>query len=443
MDQAENSKEPAPTPPEKDEAALKALRKKRREKMVEEAAAKAAAAVMEKGGAVPAKNRNAPKVVEVAPIAPPASMRRRHWGLVFSFLMFVLVPVIASAWYLWERAVDQYASTAAFTVRQEQGSGASDFLTGFAAQVGGTGGSSDTAILYEFIQSPRLVSLIDEKFDLEGHYSAHWDQDPIFSLTKDPTLEDLVDYWGSIVTVSYNEGSGLMELRVLAYTPDVARDIAAEIIVLSQDVINSLNAQARNDTIQYAEAELVTSQERLRQARSALTLFRTRTQLVDPETDLAGRLGVVNTLQQQLAEAFIEYDLLVLSTSDTDPRVQQAARRIEVIRDRLAEERSNVANGDGSTAEGEDYPTLLAEYEGLLVDRQFAEENYRASLAAVDVARANAARQSRYLAAFVEPTLPETAEYPKRLTMLGFVTLFLVLAWTILALIYYSVRDSR
>lgn len=436
----------AETPPDAtgspSEDELKQKRKARRKKMLEDAARMGAQSVVT---AVPPKAANQPaaQVVEVAPIAGAARMRTRHWGLIFSFVMFVLIPIVGSAWYLWERAVDQYASTVAFTVRQEQGGAATDLLTGFAAQVGGGSGSTDTAILYEFIQSQRLVAQISHSFDLKALYSPNWEQDPIFSLAPDATLEELVDYWQRIVRVSYDEGSGLMELRVLAFEPQTARDIAREIMIQSQELINGLNNQARTDTLRYADSDLVEAEERVRAARAALTLFRTRTQLVDPETDLAGRLGVVNTLQQQLAEAFIEYDLLVLSTGENDARVQQAARRIDVIRDRLAEERSNVANGDGSTATGEDYPSLLAEYEGLLVDRQFAEESYRASLAAVDIARANAARQSRYLAAFIEPTLPETAEFPQRQTLLGLVALFLVLCWTICALIYYSVRDSR
>lgn len=419
------------------------LRKKRRQNLLEEAkqeAIKAVGNMQPKGKPNP---KAPPKVVEVAPIAKSARMRGRHWGLILSFLIFVLAPIAVSTWYLWERAVDQYASTTAFTVRQEQGGGATDLLTGFAAQIGGGGGSPDTAILYEYIRSQRIVSQINEDFDLVSHYSAYRDQDPIFSLAPDPTLEDLVAYWQKVVTVSYDEGSGLMELRVQAFDAETAQTIAQAVLSRSQDVINGLNDQLRSDTLRYAEADLLDAEERVRNARAELTLFRTRTQLIDPETDLAGRLGVVNTLQQQLAEAFIAYDLLLLTTNENDPRVQQAGQRIDVIRDRMAEERANVAGGDGTTATGEDYPSLLAEYEGLLVDREFAEESYRASLAALDIARANAIRQSRYLAAFIEPTLPQTAEYPQRTTLLGLIALFLMLTWTICSLVFYSVRDSR
>lgn len=387
--------------------------------------------------------RRAPKVVEVAPIATPARMRRRHWGLILSLILLVFVPLAVSAFYLWTRAVDQYASTVGFTVRQEQGPGSSDLITGFAAQLGGGGGSSDTDILYEFIQSQSLVAQVDAKFDLRRLYSGPYAQDPVFALHPEASLEDLVDYWQRIVRISYDETARLIELRVLAFEPKLAQDIGREILDRSQSLINDLNAQGRTDTLRYAEGDLAAGQERLKAARAELIRFRTRTQLVDPETDLAGRMGVVNTLQGQLAEALIEADLLAQSTNQNDPRVVQARRRIEVIRDRIADERANVARGDETDVAGSDYPTLLAEYEALVADREFAEQSYLAALAALDAARADASRQSRYLATYVAPTFPETAEFPQRWTLFGLISLFLLLSWSILVLVYYSIRDSR
>ena len=386
----------------------------------------------------PKGRRAVPDVVEVAPIARPARMRRRHWTLLFSFLCLMVLPLAGTAWYLWTRAVDQYASTVGFTVRQEQGADATELITGV---FGSSSGSSDTDILYEFIQSQSLVAEIDAKFDLRRLYSVPYDQDPVFALPPGASLEDLVGYWQRILRISYDEPARLLELRVLAFEPKLARDIGTEILARSQSLINDLNAQVRTDTLRYAETDLAAAQERLKAARTELIRFRTRTQLVDPETDLAGRMGVVNTLQGQLAEALIDADLLVQSTNTTDPRVVQAKRRIEVIRDRIADERANVARGE--EADGTDYPTLLAEYEALVADREFAERSYLAALAALDAARADASRQSRYLATYVAPTLPETAEFPQRWTLLGLVALLLLLSWSILALIYYSVRDSR
>lgn len=380
-----------------------------------------------------------PSAIEIKPLAEPARMKGRHWGVVASFAVMVLLPLFVAAIYLWLVASDQYISTTGFTVRQEESGSATELLGGLASFAGGSS-SSDTDILYEFIQSQEIIEAIDEKLDLVSSYSARWPNDPIFAIWPSASIEDLIWYWQRIVRVSYDSSSGLIELRVRAFSPEIAQQIAREIVAQSQKMINALNAQAREDMMRYARSDLEESVERMKSARQALTQFRTRTQIVDPQADIQGKMGVTNTLQQQLAEALVDLDLLADKSNPSDPRVIQAQRRIEVIRDRLKIEREAFAKGEVAGI-GADYPTLIAEYEGLVVDREYTEEAYRATLAALDIARENASRQSRYLAAYIRPTLAETSGYPQRPVLLALTALFLFLAWGILVLVYYSIRD--
>ncbi len=382
-----------------------------------------------------------PSVIQIRPLAQAAGLKRRHRGLVVSFLALVITPLLITMLYLGFVAQDQYASTTGFTVRREEMGGATDLL-GNLKQFTGGGGASDSDILYEFIRSQEVVQTIDDRLNLREIYSQNWPGDPLFSLWPDASIEDLLWFWQRMVQISYDQSTGLIELRVLAYSPEMAQTIGKEIVVESQNRINILNATARSDMMRYAETDLAEAVERLKAAREAMTLFRTRTQIVDPSADIQGQMGVVNNLQQQLAQALIDYDLLIETSSDTDPRVKQSARRIEVIRSRIAQERETFAS-EKVGGVGEDYPTLMAQYESLIVDREYASESYRAALAAVDIARANIARQSRYLAAYVNPTLPQTAEYPQRLVLTGLVALFLLLGWSIMVLVYYSLRDRR
>lgn len=369
-------------------------------------------------------------------------MRRRHYGLLLSFLVMVVVPLFVTVTYLYSFAQDQYASSAGFTVRSDEAGSATDFMGGLAQFAGGSTGT-DGDILFEFITSAELVRRLTQRLDLVAHYSAPHAADPIFALTPDASFEDLVSYWANVVRVSYAQGSGLIDLRILAFDPVTAHALASAIVEESQSLINELNAQARADAMRFAESDLEAASIRLRSAREALTQFRTQTQIFDPESDLQGRSGVLNNLQQRLAEALIEFDLLAENTTNpNDPRLVQTQRRIEVMRERIRQERLNFATEDVGT-EGLDYPTLMARYEGLVVDRQFAEQSYRAALTAVDVARTNAARQSRYLAVFIRPTLPESAQFPQRSVISGLALLFLTLGWAIAALIYYSIRDRQ
>ena len=387
------------------------------------------------------KQGGEPQVIEIRPIARKAHMRSRHWGLLAAFILIVLLPVSGIGYYMYGVAIDQYASSSGFSVRKEDISSPAELMGGLSQFMGGSsGGEAD--MLYEFIQSQDLVARLDERLDLHSHYTAVYDQDPVFGLSPDGTIEDLVSYWHRIVKVTYDQSTGLISLHVRAFAPEMAQRLSEEIIAESQVLVNELNATSRNDMLKYAEQDLADAVARLKTAREALAHFRSRTQIVDPESDLQGRMGVLASLQQQLAQALIEYDLISTDSSPNDPRVTSAARRIEVIRERISDERENIS--DQQPVDGtESYPSLLAEYEGLVVDREYSEGAYAAALAALDGARANANRQSRYLATYLTPTIPERAEYPQRGMILGLAALFLILLWAISSMMFYALRDRK
>jgi len=372
--------------------------------------------------------------------ARPARRQRRHWMLFLSFLVCVILPSLFTGGYLWTRAVDQFTSSVGFTVRREDTPSAVDLLGGLGAFSGAS--SSDSDILFEFIQSQELVERVNQTLDLHSLYSRHYDVDPIFSLAPDSNIEDLVAYWQRVVLISYAPGTGLIELKVLAFTPEEARAIAREIFRESSEMINMLSAIAREDATRYAGEELDTAVTQLKEARQALTSFRSRTQIVDPSADIQVQMGLLNTLQQQLGKELIDYDLLSISVQEGDPRLQKSQQRIAALRARIEAERDKFGSGR-ETASGESYATLVAEFERLMVDREFAEKKYTGALSNYDGALAQAQRQSRYLAAYLHPTLAESAQYPRRPLLMGLIVLFLLIGWSTSALIYYSLRDRR
>lgn len=351
--------------------------------------------------------------------------------------VMILLPSLVTAWYLWERSADQYASYAGFTIRREEAP--TDFLGNLGKL--SSGSSSDSDVLFEFIHSQDMILTVDALHDVRSMFNRYHARDPVFALSPDATREELRDYWRRMVQVSYTSGSGLIEVRVNAFDPQDAQTIGQEIFDQSLKRINDLTAIARADSIRFARTELDAAERQLQAARQALTAYRSQNQVITPDADIRVQMGLINTLQQQLGEELIKLDLLREQAKDSDPRAVQASLRIAAIRSRIAEERGKL--GGGTDAEGEDYASIVTEFERLTVDREFAEKKYTTALSNFDTAQAEARRQTRYLAAFERPTLPESAEYPRRWLILGLTVLFLSIGWSIMVLVYYSLRDRR
>lgn len=375
---------------------------------------------------------------KVGVVAKPARMRFRHWVMVLSFLVMVVGPVAAVGVYLYNYAADQYVSKVGFSVRKEEGGAAFDILGSLSTFSGSS--STDTDILYKFIQSQELIETAERKLDLSRIYQKA-ENDPVFSLKSNATIEDLIDYWAAMVRIYYEPGTGLIEIETRSFDPQDSRKIATFILEQSSEMINQLSTVARNDTINYAREDLEQAEGRLRAAESALTMFRNETQIVDPVADIQGRMGLLNSLQAQLAAALIELDLLMLTTREGDPRIERESRKVTAITNRIGEERQKLGVDDGQNDNA--FANLTSKFERLQMDRNFAQKAYVLSLSAYDKSVAEARRQSRYLAAYEKPTLAQSPQHPQRKTLLGVTFVLIFGIWAIFILVYYSLKDRR
>ena len=380
----------------------------------------------------------------VRPAAQRARFRWRHAVIIFTFLAMVVAPVVWLGQYLFTIAAPQYASSMAFNVRSDEAAAPAASVLGFQFD---SATETDAEILNAFIASQPLVETIDAALDIRTHY-ARPVEDWVFRFHPSGSIEDLLTYWNRMVAVSLKADKGLIEVEVRAFDPDEARDIARAILIESERMINRLSQEAEEDATRFARDELERAEDRLRAARQALTMYRSENQIIDPEAVVAAQMGLLTSLQRQLADALVEYDLLGDVAASSDPRLQLAERqtqsRIEVIENRISEEKAKLASVSETPA-GNVRPVteLVGRFEELRVDLQFAERSYLAARTAFDAALEKARRNSRYLATYKPPTLAQTAQYPEAFTILGIVALFLFLIWSVFALVLYSIRDRR
>ena len=308
-------------------------------------------------------------------------MKLRHSIIMLSFIGVVFSPTFVAAYYLYFIAENQYSSSVGFSVRSVETSSTNDIFGSLSNIKGISSGSSkDSDVLFEFIQSQQMVEYVDAKINLRQIYTKP-KNDPIFSFINDGSIEDLLEYWDRMVKIYYDSSTGLIELRVNAFTAQDAQIVAQEIFDASSQMINELSAIARDDSTRYAKEELGKTLTQLKEARKNIALYRTRTQIVDPIADVQGQMGLLTSLQSQLAETLINYDLLNEVTRNDDPRVEQANLKIKIIQKRIEEERKKF--GLGNESGDETFSDLVGQYEALVIDQEFAEQSYLAARAYV------------------------------------------------------------
>ncbi len=375
------------------------------------------------------------------PTPGPARFRARHWILLFSFLGLVLIPAVLGVGYLYTRAADQFHSTVGFSVHSEESSNPLDILGSITQS--GKSSASDADVLYEYIRSQQMVEEVATELDLVAIFNKP-DNDPVFTLGDEPTIEDLHWYWEWMVTVAYDGGTGIIEVESRAFTAEDAHAIAEVIVRRSTALINELAQEAREDAIRFAEQDLSEAEGRLRDVRRKLRAFRNVEQIIDPTANVEQRMGLLTALEAQLAEALVSRDVLLGYSNADDSRVQKLDDQVAAIERRIVQEKAKLGAGSaGGTPDAERMAEVVGTFEELVMDREFAQQAYAAVLASYEEARAEARRKHRYLATHVGPTQAQESIYPRRWLLAPAYVLLLLIGWLVMVLILFNVRDSR
>jgi capsular polysaccharide transport system permease protein len=315
-------------------------------------------------------------------------------------------------------------------------------LGAFAQQV--SSGGADAEIVYEFVRSQKMIEAAQAALPLAEMYNRP-ERDFVFTLGQDRPVEDVVDYWNWMTDVSFDPSTGIVRFEARAFTPEDAHAVAAFALQESTRLVNDLSEQAREDSIRVARSAVAEAEERLREARRAMREFRNVEQEVDPTQNASATLGLVAALEQELASTRVELDSHLQLVGEQSPRVNQLRQRIASLEKQIAQERSRLGAGASAAATGEEgrFASVISAYEERKVDLEFAQNAYTSALAAFEQAQIEARRQSRFLAPHIEPTLSVAPQYPQR-ALLSLATLgLLTVAWAVVLLVVYNVKERR
>jgi capsular polysaccharide transport system permease protein len=372
---------------------------------------------------------------------PVPTVKRTSW-LMWSAVIAIAIPTLIATLYYLFIASDQFSSEGRFAIRTSESTPAAADSSSVMASLGlgaSTPTTADSYIVVEYLQSRRLVEDLQARLDLRKIFSSG-EADWYARLDPEVSIEKLVSYWNGMTEAYFDSMTGIVQFEAKAFSAADAQRIAAAALESAEKLINGLSKRARDDTVQFAKDDLGRAELRLKFARKAIREFRDRQKQIDPTALAASRLSVVASLESQLATEQATRAMVTSFLNNDAPSVRLMENKIDALRNRIKEERSKLGTTSGAEG-GEVMSTVIAEYEELATDREFAETLYKSSLSSLEAARMAAERQMRYVASFVEPKRAEDAQYPERFKNILLVFLATGIAWVIGVLIFYGVRD--
>jgi capsular polysaccharide transport system permease protein len=325
-------------------------------------------------------------------------------------LLLALSPTLLGAVYYGAVASSIYVSEASFLLRSSNRTATTSGFAGFLKLVGISTSQQETYVVHEFMTSRDALDLLSRMINLRGIYGRP-ETDPlarypgIFYGSSD---EDFARYMKSRVTVHLNPTSGMSTLRVQAFTPEDARDIAVLLLDLGEVTVNQLNERIRKDAIRVAGEEVERAKERLQQAHLALTSFRNRELTIDPNESSVLVMQLVASLSEQLTQ--IETEIAeTLATSPGGPQLVALQRRAEALTEQIAAQRERF------TENSEGLARKIGQFEALRLEQDVATKVLSSAILSLEEARNEARRKQLYLERVAAPQLPDRAVEPRRL----------------------------
>ena len=383
------------------------------------------------------------------PVSVPTGSQQRLFSriTVLSFLLCVLLPVLASTVYFTLFAVDRYAVEIKFAIRSPGGASSSDLL-GFVSGGAAPGSTvADSWMVVEYLESREFLDALSQQIDLKALYSEPLG-DPLTRLRADATTEDMVDFLPRIVSANFESATQIITVETQAFTPSDATRMAEVVLEASSTLINAVSEKARQDTVRLAELEVVRAEEALRNQRAAIANFRETEQRIDPTASVATQEGVLAQLQNRLASTRTELSSLREFLSPEAPSVRVLQSQIDSLERQIDAERARLGIGaSGALSPDEQSPVIeslnrsVTLYEALKVDLDFRERAYLSALSSLEAARIEADRQQRYVATFVTPSQPQSARYPEIFLSILLIGTVAFLIWGITTMFLHILRE--
>ncbi len=347
----------------------------------------------------------------------PVSFWRRN----FLFFVTILLPITASIIYFGFLTGDQYVSEAHFLVRtsshEEFGN-----LAALMQNQKLSRAADETYALTDYMTSRDAMNLVSRTGLLQRILSRP-DAGP-FERFPGPLIrndeENLYRRFKDHVKTTIDGESGISELKVYAFTPADAEQLATALLAGGEQLINRLNTRAHDDALAYANKNVATAKTRLVEVENSLERFRNNNRIIAPDKEASLSLQSLTKMRSALAElqANLRQKMALTPRSPALASMREQIKASQAEIDRL---NKGIAGDHGSMA------GKLGEFEKLTLDRTLAAKGLEASTVMLESAERDARQQQLYIETIVAPGVPDQALYPYRLL---FILISIVCAFT-------------
>lgn len=371
-------------------------------------------------------------LAEVMKIQQDIARRRRRRSLLLMarLAVFVLLPTLLAGIYFYTIATPMYAAKSQFVIQQSEAPGAAGMGGLFSSTPMAT--AQDSIAVQGYLQSQVAMLRLEADNGFRAHFSDP-SIDAIQRLAPDATESTAYKLYKKIVRISYDPTEGVVKMEISAADPQKAVEFSNALIGYAEEQVDQMTQRLREDQMKGARESYEDAERKYQEANIRVVQLQEKFKVLSSEAEVGLITSQIGQLESQLSQDQLSLAQMESNETPNKARMEPLKRRIDTLKAQIAELRAKL------TEQGQDGFSLAQVQSDLLVaqaDAQTRQMLLAQSLQAMETARVEANRQTRYLSVAVAPVAPDEAAYPRAfentlVTMLIFAGIYLMVSMTV------------
>jgi len=361
-----------------------------------------------------------------------ARRRRRKLGFLTARLaFFVALPTMLAGYYFYSVATPMYSTDSQFVIQQAmnptESAGMGGMLSTPSLQT-----VQDSVAVQGYLQSREAM----ERLNSDQGFREHFSQPSIDALQRipaDASLEDVYGVYEERVKISFDPTEGIVKMEVIATDPQSSVDFANALIGYAEQQVDHLTQRMREDQMSGAQQGYEDAVIKLGTSQQNLVELQETFRMISSDVEVGLITSQLSQLNTQLLQDQLSLEQMQSNTAPNEARMQPLRARIARLEEQVNTLRGRLtqsSEGDVSIAR------LQAQLAVAQADVETRQLILAESLKAMETARVEAARQTRYLSRSVNPVVTDAPVYPRAfentlVSMLVFLGIYLMISMTV------------
>jgi capsular polysaccharide transport system permease protein len=361
----------------------------------------------------------------------------------FSFLWkghayLFFIPLFASVIYFGVLAIDFYYSESKFVLRSPSKTPAQGVLGGLLSNAGLASSVEDAYIVRDYLYSRDALRELTQSVDLKSIFSQS--QTDVFNqypgIGRNDDFETLYKLYKQHLSVEIGGNASIVTLRLKTPDARASQQANQKLLLVSEQLVNKMSSRARQDLVATAIEDVKQLEHKVRTQANAISEYRNKRNLYDPEKQSVIQLNAVSRLQDELLVAKIQLQQMT-ALSPINPQVSSLKLRVSILEEEIMRERAKISGTERSLSSSQ------AEFDRLVMDKAISEKQLAAAIVSLNSARTEAQKKAIYLERLVEPNLADAPDSPQRARSILASTLLCLLFWGVVMLIRSAVLEHK